>query len=175
MDARERRQAAGSASGWCERRAESRSDRASQVSVLEQLSQRAWGGRDPSVPRPPGSLWRDGPGPGSSSRPPSRAAGFVGVTRVRPGDAEGDDATPVPRQDAERPQLRGPGLHPKVNTLCATHKPTGTRYFEGCCQLFGTLSRKGAFSLINNSGVIYFTLEYFFFFGTLGIMVPISS
>lgn len=128
------------------------------------------------MPRPPGSLWRDGPGPGSSGRLPSHSDGGVGVARVRPGDAEGDDATPVPRQDAERPQLRGPGLHPKVNTLCATHKPTGTRYFEGwCCQLFGTLSRKGAFSLISNSGVIYFTFEYFFFFGTLSKMVPISS
>lgn len=138
--------------------------------------QRAWGGRDPAVPRPPGSLWRDAPGPGSSGRPPSRAAVGVGVARVRPGDAKGDDATPVPRQDAWRPQLWGPGLHPKVNILCSTHKPMETRYFEGwCCQLFGTLSWKGAFSLLNNSGIIYFTFEYFFFFGTLSKMVPISS
>lgn len=48
------------------------------------------------------------------------------MARVRPGDAaEGDDATPVPRRDAERPQLRGPGLHSKVNTPCASHKAQG--------------------------------------------------
>lgn len=37
----------------------------------------------------------------------SRAAGVASVARVRPGDSMREDATPVPRQDAERPQLRG--------------------------------------------------------------------
>ena len=41
----------------------------------------------------------------------SRAAGVVGVAWVRPGDSVRDDATPVPKQDAERPQLRGPSQH----------------------------------------------------------------
>lgn len=69
------------------------------------------GGRGPAAPCPTGSLWIAAPDLGSLGRPASRTAGVVGVARVRPGDSVRDDATPVPGQDAERPQQRGLSQH----------------------------------------------------------------